>query len=147
MEVTANQYRAIKATNISGRYITNKALEKFLRGFADDLTGRLMGHSVENRPIYSITRGHGDKKVLMWSQMHGNESTTTKAVLDLLNFLDSGHRLAKSILENCTICLVPILNPDGAAVYTRVNANQVDLNRDARERSQPESNFIRDVYD
>jgi hypothetical protein len=83
----------------------------------------------------------------MWSQMHGNESTTTKAVLDLINFLATPGALATAILESCTIMILPMLNPDGAAAYTRVNANQIDLNRDAQERSQPESRLLRAVYE
>jgi hypothetical protein len=147
MEVTTEHYQGIRAKNFYGRYITNYELENFLGRFSDQFTVDGQGLSVEMRPIYNIKMGHGKKKVLMWSQMHGNETTTTKAVMDLLSFLVSGHKLATKILGDCTISIVPILNPDGAAAYTRVNANQVDLNRDARDRSQPESTFIRGLYD
>jgi hypothetical protein len=40
-----------------------------------------------------------------------------------------------------------MLNPDGAVAYTRVNANGIDLNRDAQERTQPESKVLRSEYD
>ena len=40
-----------------------------------------------------------------------------------------------------------MLNPDGAAVYARVNANGIDLNRDAQERTQPESVVLRNTFD
>ena len=40
-----------------------------------------------------------------------------------------------------------MLNPDGALAYTRQNANQVDLNRDARMQSQPESRILRKAYE
>jgi hypothetical protein len=38
---------------------------------------------------------------------------------------------------------IPILNPDGASAYTRVNANEIDLNRDALAITQPESKILR----
>jgi len=68
--------------------------------------------------------------------MHGNESTTTKAIFDLLHFLNDSKNLeAKQILEKCTLYIVPMLNPDGSELYTRVNFNEIDLNRDAQALS------------
>ena len=147
MEITNELYQSISVKKIQGRYITNEELENVLRQFSDDFAAHRTGLSVEEKPIHVISIGQGGTKVLMWSQMHGNESTTTKAVLDLLSFFNGRTSLAKNILSHCTISLVPILNPDGAAAYTRVNANKVDLNRDARELSQPESILLRQVYD
>lgn len=106
-----------------------------------------IGNSVNGEPIYAFSVGNGRKKVLMWSQMHGNESTTTKAVWDMVNFLRSDEDLAKTILEQCTLMIVPMLNPDGAKVYTRENINQVDLNRDAQALSQPESRALRKLFE
>jgi hypothetical protein len=40
-----------------------------------------------------------------------------------------------------------MLNPDGATMYTRENANTIDLNRDAQNLSQPESVVLRSVFD
>jgi hypothetical protein len=40
-----------------------------------------------------------------------------------------------------------MLNPDGAALYTRENANGIDLNRDAQNLSQPESKILRNVFE
>ncbi len=140
-------YNAIKEETIKGRYVTDKDIDPFLNTAAKDFIIQIEGLSVEERAIKSIVLGKGKLKILMWSQMHGNESTTTKAVLDLINFLKSGSDLASSILKNCTLKIVPILNPDGAMAYTRVNANGVDLNRDAQDRTQPESIVLRKIYE
>ena len=78
--------------------------------------------------------------------MHGNESTTTKAVFDLLNYLKEEEKDTRRMLQMCTIKIIPMLNPDGAEVYTRFNANSIDLNRDAQELSQPESKILRKAY-
>ena len=78
--------------------------------------------------------------------MHGNESTTTKAVMDFLKFLNSDSVLTKQCLQTFSFTIIPILNPDGAITYTRENANNIDLNRDFVNLSQPETNCLLDVY-
>jgi hypothetical protein len=40
-----------------------------------------------------------------------------------------------------------MLNPDGAKLYTRANANLIDLNRDSQDLSQPESRVLRAVFE
>lgn len=139
-------YSLVKNPELFGRYITNSHIEKCLKKFPKSLTS-VVGHSVLNQPIYSLTFGTGSKKVLMWSQMHGNESTTTKALFDVFNLFLTNNEISNTILETCTILVIPILNPDGAERYTRLNANHVDLNRDAQNLSQPESKVLRKVFD
>ena len=98
--------------------------------------------------IHQITMGSGSKKILIWTQMHGNESTGTKAVIDLLNYIyTSKDDICSKILENCTIKIIPILNPDGAEYYTRVNAHAIDLNRDAVDIKAKESRLLRTVLE
>ena len=136
-----------KETSLFDRYITNKDIEPLLNSLSKYITVETIGKSVLNNPIYGLKIGNGNKRILMWSQMHGNESTTTKALFDLLNtFLDTKSEL-NYILEACTLYIIPILNPDGALAYTRINANQVDLNRDAQNLTQPESRVLRDIFD
>lgn len=147
MLVSKDEYYRIKENRVQGRYVVNAQIIDFLNEKALRFTVESVGRSVQKRPIKSITLGEGSSKILMWSQMHGNESTTTKAVLDLLNFLDADSNDAFRILQNCTIKVLPILNPDGAEAYTRFNAAQVDLNRDAQNLSQPESRVLRAEYD
>lgn len=139
-------YSSIKESDLFGRYITNSHIEKCLNKFPKSMVS-ILGHSVEEKPIYSLKFGNGPIKILMWSQMHGNESTTTKALFDCFNLFLSNNELAQSILKNSTMVIVPILNPDGAEAYTRVNANKVDLNRDAQNLSQPESKILRMLYE
>ncbi len=140
-------YLNFKLTSVSGRYVTNEHIYEFLNTLDDSFHLNVLGLSVKKRPIYGITVGHGPNRILMWSQMHGNESTTTKAVLDLLNFLKQGSSSVEEILGKVTLMIIPILNPDGAFNYTRVNAKKVDLNRDAQKRTQPESKILRKTFD
>jgi len=134
-----------KEDQIFGRYITNEMIIPLLHKHQKNSVQKIEGYSVLGQPIYSIEIGSGKTKILMWSQMHGNEVTTTKGFFDFLNFLFSKEALAESILTNYTIKCIPILNPDGAKAYTRVNANGIDLNRDAFEISQPESKLLRSL--
>ncbi|MDF4203180.1 M14 family metallopeptidase [Maribacter sp. SA7] len=140
-------YNKICVSEISGRYINYDHLNEFLNALPEDFKIKVEGKSVRSESIKSIEFGNGSQRILMWSQMHGNESTTTKAVIDLLNYLKHDNLEVNEILQACTIKIIPILNPDGARVYTRVNANRIDLNRDAQELTQPESRVLKRVYE
>ncbi|TWI00456.1 zinc carboxypeptidase [Flavobacterium tiangeerense] len=133
--------------SLKGKYITLDHIEHILADLntSDELA--IIGKSVLDKPIYSYTIGKGKIKIFLWSQMHGNESTTTKALLDFLCFLKSDNILATQMLDSITFLCLPMLNPDGAQAYTRENANGIDLNRDSQLLSQPESNILRQVFD
>ncbi|MGB5237308.1 MAG: M14 family zinc carboxypeptidase [Flavobacteriaceae bacterium] len=104
------------------------------------------GKSVEGREIFSLSFGQGPLRILIWSQMHGNETTTTKAIFDIINSLGTDTSLAKQFRTRFSIKIIPMLNPDGSFCYTRVNANEVDLNRDAQELKEPESRVLKRIY-
>ncbi len=145
-EVLEQLYNNHKLEDIYDRYITNENIKPILKSITTGFDIKTIGVSVENREINMITAGTGTTKILMWSQMHGNESTTTKAVLDLLNYLKEDIGIGQEILKTCTLSIIPILNPDGAKAYTRVNANNIDLNRDAIALSQPESKLLNKIF-
>jgi hypothetical protein len=140
-------FNQFKEQAISGRYITNAHIEPLFTNLNKYFEIAVIGESVKKKSIHSVKIGTGKTKIFMWSQMHGNESTTTKALFDLFNFLSSNEDDAKIIKENFTLLIIPILNPDGAEAYTRVNANEVDLNRDSVDLSQPESQLLRKTFE
>ncbi|WP_310991853.1 M14 family zinc carboxypeptidase [Aequorivita marina] len=134
---------------LAGRYITLAHISKILDDYKTTYQISVAGHSEEGLPIPLLKIGNGPKVVLGWSQMHGNESTTTKAVFDFLKFLgqdDCFQSEIETFLNTYTFYLIPILNPDGAKRYTRENANGIDLNRDAVNLSQSESVCLRNVF-
>lgn len=104
-----------------------------------------LGKSVEGRKIRLVTVGRGPKKLLLWSQMHGDEPTATGALLDILQFLTKNPDLplVQAILNECTLLIIPMLNPDGAERYTRRNAMDIDINRDARYLQTPEGKILK----
>lgn len=131
---------------LNHRYICNDHIVPILEKLDGNFECLEIGRSVKSEPIFSVKFGSGSKKILMWSQMHGNESTTTKAIFDLFSSISNSKNEFKSILDSCQIVIIPILNPDGARAYTRVNANSIDLNRDAQYLSQPESKVLREFF-
>ncbi len=139
-------YIEIREGSVKGRYLSPEMLQPFLGVLGESVHLEKIGDSVMGRPIQKIVLGYGPVKVMMWSQMHGNESTTTKAVLDLIQAMRLGYKNAHEMLQKLTLVIIPQLNPDGAAAYTRENAAGIDLNRDAQHRTQPESIVLYETY-
>ncbi len=143
IKITKRTMLFLKQQEINERYITNTDLENVLESLNKDIFKvAVAGKSVLEKNIYRVDFGTGNFKILLWSQMHGNETTTTKAVF---NFLKSIHANS-SLLTHFSFTFLPILNPDGAEAFTRLNANKVDLNRDSVDLSQPESQLLRSVF-
>ncbi len=140
-----SQYTSLKATALRKRYITNSHIEPLLDSLSNQFRQTVLGTSEAGLPIHGVQIGTGSKRILIWSQMHGNESTTTKALFDLFNYFESKEYIA--LLEASTLFVIPILNPDGAEAYTRLNGNQIDLNRDAKDLSQSESKILRTIFE
>ncbi len=112
-----------------------------------------VGQSSQGRALRTITIGRGPTKVLLWSQMHGDESTATMAMADLVRWFantraeDRDDALRERLLSRLTIVLLPMLNPDGAELFVRESAVGVDINRDARRLATPEARALKSVRD
>ena len=143
-----NSYSSIKNQNLHGRYLNFAMLKPELESLPGMFKVKEEGVSTLGAPINSICFGDGPVRILGWSQMHGNESTTTKALFDLFKYFDLNKDLPEvsDIFRECSFMILPMLNPDGAAAYTRENANGVDLNRDAELLTQEESLVLRKVF-
>src|SRR5690606_20673993 len=136
-------------TGLKGRYVTLEMIMPLLEKYRDKFELSVSGLSENGKDIPQIKIGSGKKIILAWSQMHGNESTTTKALFDLMKFLDQENLFQNEIqrfLRTYSLYVIPMLNPDGAGLYTRENANKVDLNRDAQDLSQSESRILRTIF-
>ena len=132
---------------LTGRYITIKHILPLLDSYRNIFNVSVAGFSEMGVEIPLVTLGKGPKKVLIWSQMHGNESTTTKALFDFFKYISVNNQQTAQLLSQYSFYVLPILNPDGAALYTRENANNIDLNRDAEDVSQSESRVLRSIFD
>ena len=143
-----NLFLAQKESSLHGKWITYNDIENLFSKYEAKFNVTQIGLSEEKRPIMQLKIGNGAKKILFWSQMHGNESTGTKGLFDFFNCIEGvSDTIFKKILKECTLVFIPMLNPDGSQVYTRVNANNIDLNRDAVERAAKESKILRAVLE
>src|SRR5204862_544126 len=108
-----------------------------------------IGASVEGRAIHLLTVGDGPRRVLLWSQMHGDEPSATPALLDLADYLLSrkDDAAARRLLAGATLLMIPMLNPDGAERYERRNAQGIDINRDALNLATPEGRLLKAIRD
>ena len=147
----SNWYENNSEVTLKGRRILFSDIEPLLKNLnARFFEKSIEGESENGTSIYKVKIGNGKKRILIWSQMHGNESTGTKAVFDFFNFINAPGNLSAerdAILRSCTVVFLPILNPDGSEAFTRVNSNDVDLNRDAVDLSAKESKLLRSVLD
>ena len=108
------------------------------------------GKSFEGRNIFVLKAGNGKRKLMLWSQMHGNEPTATAALFDIFNFFENPGRFkedANHILKSCTLYFIPMLNPDGAEIFQRRNAQDIDINRDALRLASPEGKLLMTLRD
>jgi hypothetical protein len=146
--VAASDYETIRISPRDPAMLRQADVERSLRKLADGFAGRLnvskFAESYEKRAIYLATIGSGPKRVLLWSQMHGDEPTHTAVLLDLLSYLlqTPSKSQAKDILAACTLSIIPMLNPDGAEAVTRYNAQHIDINRDALRLQTPEGRAL-----
>lgn len=130
--------------NFPHRYISPKKLENFLQKNLSDYITEI-GTSYLEKPIYKLKVGTGEIKVLAWSQMHGNESNATHAMLDLLESFKTQKELEESIFSKITLDFIFMLNPDGSEKWTRRNALDIDMNRDFLKLSSKEFPLLKNI--
>jgi predicted deacylase len=85
-----------------------------------------IGYSAKGRAINAYYFGSGPAVVLYTGAIHGNEISTKYLMDKWVNDLEIN---ARGIPANKTVVVVPQLNPDGVSSSSRVNARNVDLNR------------------
>jgi len=141
-------YNQYKESRFAVKRFKHQEVESLLHQLAgnDALKLHKLGESVQKRNIYQVEFGTGHKKVMLWSQMHGDESTATMAIFDILNFLggsnDEFDTVRTLIRSNLHLYFIPMLNPDGAEIFSRRNAMGIDINRDARSGTTPEGKIL-----
>lgn len=117
---------------------------------------KVVGMSVEGRPIECRHLGGGSRTVLFIATIHGDEYVGTPLLRDLEEHLKRNPRL----LAGRKVVFLPVANPDGYANNSRENVNGVDLNRNfpagnfkpsaahgSAPLSEPESVAIKKVLD
>ena len=144
-------YDTYREPSLNKRRIKHEDLQPLIDAIAQKpgFEVHTVGRSIEGRPLRLISLGTGETDVFLWSQMHGNEPTATQAIFDILNFMAApDFREQKTeILRSVRLHFLPMLNPDGAAVFKRRNTLSIDINRDALRLQSPEGRTLKRVRD
>lgn len=133
-----------KNVNFPERYILPEKLFSYLQSNYSDFIQEV-GKSSLGQPIYMMTLGNGKTKIAAWSQMHGNESTATLAMLDLLDIFKKYPELKNKLLESIQLDFIFMLNPDGSKDWKRRNAFDIDINRDFLKNSSAEMKILKSI--
>ena len=143
-------YDGVRVSGLDDRRFDHDTYWRAVRPYLGGVVSmRVAGTSAEGRDIRHLTFGRGPTQVLLWSQMHGNESTASMALADITRYFHDApdHPLARRIAEGSTVHMIPMLNPDGAERFQRRNAQGIDVNRDARRLQTPEGQLLKAVRD
>lgn len=105
-----------------------------------------IGESFEGRDIHEYEWGSGSRGAILWSQMHGNEATATYAIHDLLLYIqeNEGQDWVQYLKSKIHFRVIPMVNPDGAEVWSRRTALNIDPNRDAVALQAQETRLLMD---
>lgn len=143
------EYRLDHLTSVTCKHAVIMAeLDELARRGEGLLRVEELGQSLEGRSIRGVTIGTGSRRVLAWSQMHGDEPTATLALLDVFNLIlreCDTEEWVREMLADVTFTAVPMLNPDGAERRQRWTAAWIDMNRDARTLATPEAALLRNL--
>ncbi|MDO8994603.1 M14 family zinc carboxypeptidase [Daejeonella sp.] len=152
LNILMENYQEFEETRIKDRFFKHADLLKILGKLKTNSAFSIKeaGMSTKGLSINLVTWGKGPKRVFLWSQMHGDEATATMAIADLLNFLSQPgqfRQIHDLLAEKCTLYILPLVNPDGAEVFNRRNAMNIDINRDFHRQQSPEGRILRHLRD
>ena len=138
-----DNYELFKEKRLKSRFFKHNDILKLLENLPSEFGIKELGKSVKGKSINLIKWGNGKTKVMLWSQMHGDEATGTMALFDLFNFLQEDNEFVKLLTQKCQLFIIPMVNPDGAEIFTRRNVQQIDINRDYLKEITPEAKILK----
>lgn len=138
-----NGYQEVQIKN-QNRFFPSTRLTEFIDQIHSKQCFKysVVGESELGNEIYKVSIGNGPIKIMAWSQMHGNEATGTLALLECFELIASDK--LEDVWNELTFVCVFMINPDGAAKFTRRNGNNVDINRDAQASKALETKLLID---
>ncbi len=124
-------------------YHSPEALEHFLNGinqrYPDITYIEPVGTSLEGRTIWALVISdsplefEAEPKIRITGSVHGDENVTTEVLVHIIEHITSGYAgrdpFIQYLVNNRYIVFIPMMNPDGVSNESRLNANNVDLNR------------------
>ncbi|WP_373532124.1 M14 family zinc carboxypeptidase [Vampirovibrio sp.] len=110
----------------------------------------ILSHSVQNRPIEGVFFGPSQPEQLnslIIGVFHGDEAISGQLLTRFVAQLQAGQFAQAPIdFNDQPTLIIPVLNPDGLAAGTRMNAHQVDLNRNYPTPDWQEDNLNTPYY-
>jgi hypothetical protein len=104
---------------------------------------RLLGHSVEGRPLLIAETPDRPEFVLLIGRQHPPEVTGALGMQAFLDTVFADTPLAARFRDRFKLGVIPLLNPDGVARgHWRHNVGDTDLNRDWGPFTQPETRAV-----
>lgn len=104
------------------------------------------GRSHDNRPLIAYRAGTGTDLVVAMTRQHPPETSGSVAFRTFVETIMADTPEANAFRARHRILLVPMPNPDGVMRgHWRWNNGGLDLNRDWRDFSQPETRALRDL--
>ncbi|XP_024456146.1 carboxypeptidase SOL1 isoform X4 [Populus trichocarpa] len=135
-------------------YMTNSDLEKAVKEFGRRCSNisRIysIGKSVHGVPLWviEISDKPGEEEpepaFKFIGNVHGDEPVGRELLLRLANWICDNYMkdsLARLIVENIHLHILPSMNPDGYFLRSRGNANNIDLNRDFPDQGALVANY------
>jgi len=147
------QNTPLQKSNYS-RLTSHKELSQFISDVdekSDIIKSEVIAKSVLGRELYAVYFSKGefgkDKskiKVLIFAQQHGNEQSGKEGALLLIEELLKPEN--QYLFEKIDLVVVPQVNPDGAEADKRLNANNMDLNRNHLILTEPETIGLHNLF-
>ncbi|SJZ45007.1 M14 family metallopeptidase [Selenihalanaerobacter shriftii] len=115
-------------------YATMKEQVNKLDERYDNIDVTSIGKSVNNRKLFLLKLGNGDKKIIVTSGFHGRENITSLLTLKLLEEYakhfdasqDIGNYDLHKLFNKVTFYFIPMLNPDGINIAIHGLSNQTN---------------------
>jgi murein tripeptide amidase MpaA len=88
-----------------------------IAGYSNQSPDGYQTETEKGDPMYVVKFGDADpdkKRILITTQIHGNEQIGTEAAIDIIQKLSSGGNEMNDILDKVSIWIMPRINPEGA---------------------------------
>lgn len=101
-------------------------LWNIVQSYADCIEMKVLGFSVMQRPLYSLTLGKGKKRIQISGSHHAREWISSWLALRLLqkyaddysNHSEIGELSIRELLDEISLQFIPMVNPDGVVLAT-----------------------------
>ena len=123
-----------------------------LESSSEILNVEAIGKSVEGRNLYALKFSNSEFgkdtskiKILIFAQQHGDEQSGKEGALLLARELSKPENVY--LFDKIDFVLIPQMNPDGSEKDVRMNADNMDLNRNHLILTEPETIALHKLFD